>query len=91
MMSYRVTFEKNALKKLTKIDANQRIMLMAWIQKNLDQCENPRGHGKALSGKLDPYWSYRVGDYRIVVEIKDQELVIVIISLGHRRDVYHKI
>ncbi len=90
-MSYRVTFEKNALKKITKIDANQRIILMAWIQKNLEQCENPRSHGKALSGKLNPYWSYRVGDYRIVVEIKDQELVVLIISLGHRRDVYHKI
>lgn len=90
-MSYRVTFEKNALKKITKIDANQRIILMAWIQKNLEQCENPRSHGKALSGKLNPYWSYRVGDYRIVVEIKNQELVILIISLGHRRDVYHKI
>lgn len=90
-MSYRVTFEKNALKKITKIDANQRIMLMAWIQKNLEHCENPRSHGKALSGKLNPYWSYHVGDYRILVEIKDQELVIVIISLGHRRDGYHKI
>lgn len=78
-MRYNVTFEKNALKKLTKIDANQRIMLMAWIQKNLDQCDNPRSHGKALSGKLNPYWSYRVGDYRIVAEIKDNELVIVII------------
>lgn len=90
-MSYRVTFEKNALKKITKIDANKRIILMSWIQKNLEKCENPRSHGKALSGKLNPYWSYRVGDYRIVVEIKDHELVIVIISLGHRRDVYHKI
>lgn len=90
-MSYRVTFEKNALKKITKIDANQRIILMAWIQKNLEQCENPRSHGKALSGKFNPYWSYRVGDYHILVEIKDHELVIVIISLGHRRDVYHKI
>ena len=90
-MSYRVTFEKNALKKITKIDANQRIILMSWIQKNLEKCENPRSHRKALSCKLNPYWSYRVGDYRIVVEIKDHELVIVIISLGHRRDVYHKI
>lgn len=78
-MSYNLKFEKNALKSLTKIDSNQRILLMAWIQKNLDQCENPRSHGKALSGKLNNYWSYRVGDYRIVVEIIDNELIIIVI------------
>jgi len=90
-MSYKLKFEKNALKSLTKIDSNQRILLMAWIQKNLDQCENPRSHGKALSDKLNNYWSYRVGDYRIVVEIIDHELIIIIISVGHRRDIYKKI
>ena len=90
-MSYKLKFEKNALKSLTKIDSNQRILLMAWIQKNLDQCENPRSLGKALSGKLNNYWSYRVGDYRIVVEIIDNELIIIIISIGHRRDIYKKI
>lgn len=90
-MSYKLKFEKNALKSLTKIDSNQRILLMAWIQKNLDQCENPRSHGKALSGKLNNYWSYRVGDYRIVVEIIDNELIIIVISIGHRRDIYKKI
>ena len=90
-MSYKLKFEKNALKSLKKIDSNQRILLMAWIQKNLDQCENPRSLGKALSGKLNNYWSYRVGDYRIVVEIIDNELIIIIISIGHRRDIYKKI
>lgn len=90
-MSYKLKFEKNALKSLTKIDSNQRILLLAWIQKNLDQCENPRSLGKALSGKLNNYWSYRVGDYRIVVEIIDNELIIIIISIGHRRDIYKKI
>lgn len=90
-MNYKVKFEKNALKKLTKLDANQRIILMSWIQKNLDQCDNPRRHGKALSGDLNQYWSYRVGDYRILVEICDQELIVIVISLGHRRDIYNKI
>ena len=90
-MSYKLKFEKNALKSLKKIDSNQRILLMAWIQKNLDQCENPRSHGKALSGKLNNYWSYCVGDYRIVVEIIDHELIIINISIGHRRDIYKKI
>lgn len=86
-MNYRVKFEKNALKRLTKIDVNQRIILMSWIQKNLDQCENPRRHGKALSGGLNQYWSYRVGDYRIVVEIYDYEIVLTNITLSNYREI----
>lgn len=78
-MSYKLKFEKNALKFLTKIDSDQRILLMAWIQKNLEQCEDPRSHGKALSGKLNKYWSYHVGSYHIVVEIIDNELIIIVI------------
>jgi len=86
-MSYKLKFEKNALKKLTKLDSNQRIILMSWIQKNLDQCDNPWGCGKALSGDLNQYWSYRVGDYRILVEIYNNEIVLTNISLSNYRDI----
>lgn len=86
-MNYRVKFEKNALKRLTKIDVNQRIILMSWIQKNLDQCENPRRHGKASSGDLNQYWYYRVGDYWIVVEIYDYEIVLTNITLSNYREI----
>lgn len=89
-MNYKVKFEKNALKKLTKLDANQRIILMSWIQKNLYQCDNPRRHGKALSGDLNQYWSYRVGDYRILVEICDRKLIVKVICLGHSKDLIFK-
>ena len=86
-MSYKLKFEKNALKSLIKMDSNQRIILMAWIQKNLDQCDNPRRHGKALSGDLNQYWSYRVGDYRILVKIYNNEIVLSNISLSNYRDI----
>lgn len=85
-MSYKVKFEKNALKKLTKLDSNQRIILLSWIQKNLDQCNNPRRHGKALVGDLNQYWSYRVGDYRIIIEITNNEVNLVNISLRDYSD-----
>ena len=85
-MSYKLKFEKNALKSLTKIDSNQRIILMAWIQKNLYQCENPRSHGKALVGDLNQYWSYRVGDFRIIIEITNNEVNLVNISLRDYSD-----
>ena len=61
------------------------------IRASLDQVcelEDPRSRGKGLSGDLAGYWRYRVGDYRILVEIRDSVLVIVAIGLGHRSDVY---
>jgi len=46
--------------------------------------------GKPLHGELAPFWSYRVGDYRIVYEIRDDELVILVVMVGHRREIYEK-
>lgn len=50
--------------------------------------EDPRDAGKALTGNLRTYWRYRVGDYRVICEIRDTELVIVAVEIGHRREVY---
>lgn len=50
--------------------------------------ENPRDAGKALTGNLRTYWRYRVGDYRVVCEIRDNDLVIVAVIIGHRSEVY---
>lgn len=90
-MSYRIIFDKLAVKKLLKIGPKERVMLLAWIKKNLEGCENPRLLCRHLSGDLSHYWRYRVGDYRIVVKIKDNELVIIVISLGYRKDIYEKL
>jgi mRNA interferase RelE/StbE len=50
--------------------------------------DNPKSRGKALKDNLSGYWRYRVGDYRILCEIKDKELIIIVIEVGHRREVY---
>jgi mRNA interferase RelE/StbE len=52
------------------------------------ELEDPRSRGKALTGDLAGYWRYRIGDYRVLVEIRDHELVIIAISLGHRSTIY---
>jgi mRNA interferase RelE/StbE len=51
--------------------------------------ENPRP-GKSLQGALVPFWSYRVGDYRVVYEIRDEELIVLVVMLGHRREIYER-
>ena len=50
--------------------------------------ENPRNNGKALTGQLGGLWRYRVGDYRIICDIKDEELYVLVVKIGNRRDVY---
>lgn len=52
------------------------------------ELDDPRSRGKGLTGELAGYWRYRIGDYRVLVEIRDERLVIVAITLGHRSDIY---
>ena len=85
---YKVEFRPQALKELKKIDRANRAMILSWIEKNLMGCENPRARGKGLTANRSGQWRYRVGDYRIIVEIKDNELLILALSVGHRSTVY---
>lgn len=85
---YEVRLDKRALKKLKKMDRFQARMIMQWIEKNLVETNNPRLHGKGLTGDMTGYWRYRVGNYRLIADIQDNIVTIVILDLGHRRDVY---
>ena len=87
-MGYDVVYSKEAIKSLKKIDKGQRILLYNWIEHNLINIENPRSNGKVLNGNLKDYWRYRVGEYRIIADIQDKNITIVIVNVGHRREVY---
>ena len=87
-MKYDVVYEKKAVKSFAKLDKGQQNMIAAWIEKNLVQTEHPREHGKALKGELKNYWRYRVGNYRLLADINDEEIKIIIIHIGHRREIY---
>lgn len=87
-MKYRVEFEKRAIKDLKSIDKRQVILIMSWIENNLEGTNNPRKVGKALKGNLKDYWRYRIGQYRILVDINEKKLIILVISVGHRKNIY---
>lgn len=87
-MKYTVTFTKDALKQLKKMDKVTSSLILGWIRKNLEGCENPRAHGKGLTANRSGQWRYRVGDYRIITEIQDDKVVILVLNIGHRRDIY---
>ncbi len=87
-MKYTVEFTPKALKKIKKLDKHTASLIVGWIRKNLQDCENPRLHGKGLTANKSGQWRYRVGDYRLIAEIYDDKIVILILNVGHRRDIY---
>ena len=87
-MKYKVEFTQRALKDLKKSDRHTASLIIGWIRKNLENCENPRQHGKALSANRTGQWRYRVGDYRLLAEIQDDRIVILVLNVGHRREIY---
>ena len=73
---------------MKKKDPVEALRIFNWIGKNLEGCEDPRRTGKALTGQFKGSWRYRVGNYRILAEIKDEKLVILLIDIDHRSTVY---
>lgn len=89
-MKYKVVFTDDAKKELKKLDKHTATLIISWIRKNLEGCENPRQHGKALSANRTGQWRYRIGNYRLIAEIEDDKIIILILNVGHRRDIYNK-
>ena len=87
-MGYKVNTTPRFDKEFKKLDRYTQRMIQHWIIKNLVDCENPRQQGKALTANRKGQWRYRIGDYRLICEIRDEELVIIALSIGHRRDIY---
>ena len=87
-MSYSVRYTKKAIQSLKKLDCSVLILIKSWIEKNLVDTDDPRRHGKGLASNRSGQWRYRVGNYRILAEIEDKELIILAIEVGHRNSVY---
>lgn len=87
-MSYAVDYSPKAIKFLKKLDKNTRSTILDWIDKHLDGCADPRETGKGLTSNLSGKWRYRVGQYRLLAKISDQELVILLVDIEHRDKVY---
>lgn len=87
-MKWTVKISKKATKTLARFDINQRNQIFNFLKVTLPNLDNPRQMGKALTGSFKGLWRYRIGDYRIICEIIDNELIIVAIEIGHRKDIY---
>lgn len=86
-MVWRIDVSPAAEKALAKIAPVEARRIAKGLREVAAQ-ENPRLRGKAMAGNFAGHWRYRFGDYRVIARIEDDRLVIVVVALGHRRDVY---
>lgn len=88
-MTYTISTTERFDRDFKKLDRYTQRIIKGWIDKNLVGSSDPRQHGKGLTANGSGQWRYRIGDYRLICEILDDELVILALSVGHRRDVYN--
>ena len=87
-MKFHVELTESARKELKKLDIYTQKIILLWLNKCLEGCEDPRVHGKPLSANRAGQWRYRIGDYRVLAKIEDDKLIILVIAIGHRKEIH---
>ena len=88
-MAWIIKYSDSARKQLKKLDKQSAIRILDFMDERISESGNPRSIGKVLTGpKLGTYWRYRVGDYRIICDIQDGQLCVLVIEIGNRKKIY---
>lgn len=87
-MAWTVEFQLTAQKQIRELDPPIQQRILSYFRTRVLTAENPRQLGKALTGDKVGLWRYRIGDYRAICNIEDDRLIVVVLAVGHRRDVY---
>lgn len=87
-MTYRLEFTPEIQKQLRKMDKHQAMLIVRWLYQHIDGIDDLRKFGKGLTANRSGQWRYRIGKYRVLVEIEDKQLVVIAIQVGHRRNIY---
>lgn len=87
-MSWRIEITRTATRQITKLDLQGQKAILKFLRERLAPPENPRQWGTALQGDKRGLWRYRVGDYRLICDIQDEKVRVLVLELGHRKDVY---
>lgn len=86
-MAWRIEIDRDVQRSMRKLDKQIAKRITAKLRE-VSQLEDPRSTGKALVGNMAGLWRYRVGDYRIICDIEDEVLVVLVVDVAHRREVY---
>ena len=90
-MGWKVELDPAAARELDQIDPQVARRILAFLHGRVAVLDDPRSIGEALKGsRFGEFWKYRVGDYRIISRIKDSALIVLVIRIGNRREVYRK-
>lgn len=88
-LAWNVEFDAGVKKDLEKLDRQVAGRIVKFLATRVARLDNPRSIGQALKGsELSEFWKYRVGDYRIICDIQDKRLVVLVLRVGNRREVY---
>jgi mRNA interferase RelE/StbE len=88
-MAYSVELAESADRELSKLDAQSRKRILKFLQQRVARLDNPRSIGAALQGSdLGEFWKYRVGDFRLICKIEDDRLLVLVLRVGHCREIY---
>ena len=87
-MSWVCKFDRRALRELNKLDSQSQQKILAYLEERIELDADPRRFGKRLKANLAGLWRYRVGNYRIICRIVDNELIVLVLAVGHRKTIY---
>jgi mRNA interferase RelE/StbE len=88
-MAWQIEFAEAAARELAKLDPPNARRILKFLRERLAKLDDPRSIGQALHGsRLGDFWRYRVGDYRVIAAIEDKRLLILVLRVGNRREVY---
>jgi mRNA interferase RelE/StbE len=87
-MAWKVDISPTALKQLGKLDKPIVDRILNFLRQRVEKLEDPRQLGARLQGALSGFWKYRVGDYRLICSLEHDRLVVLVLRIGHRREIY---
>lgn len=87
-MAWQIEVTDVARKQLKKMDQAEARLIRDYLRKRVQPLDDPRQLGKPLKGELSELWRYRVGDYRLVCQLQDDKLVVLLVRVGHRKEIY---
>jgi len=87
-LAWKIEIEKAAKKELAKLDKTAADRILRFLEERIAPSENPRLFGEGLTENLSGLWRYRIGDYRIIAEIQEESIIVLVLRVGHRSKVY---
>ena len=88
-MVWQINYTADAVKQLKKLGRGEAKRIRDYLRKRVEVLDDPRQLGKPLKGHLASLWRYRIGDYRVMCELQDDALIVLVVRLGHRKVIYH--